>query len=78
MRFQIRRTSLWIKNDKPCEEAVEVRKKLTWDGKESTVWEIEISSLEEMLALVKKEGELILNEDTEGTRYLEIYDSPRE
>ena len=63
MEFMITRTSFWESSNKPTEKAYEK------DGD----WYIKINSLEELIELTKKEGEIIIGGD-----YLEIYDDFRE
>lgn len=63
MEFMISRTSYWTNDKRPTEKAY----------KEGDCWYIKINSLEELIELSKKEGQIIINEDI-----LEIYDDYRE
>lgn len=63
MEFMITRTSLWTNNQKPYQKAY----------KEGENWYIKINSLDELIELTRKEGKIIIDEDS-----LEIYDDYRE
>ena len=63
MEFMITRTSLWTNNKKPTQQAY----------KEGGNWYIKINSLDELIELTRKEGQIIIDEDS-----LEIYDDYRE
>ncbi len=70
MKFEAKRTSVWI--GRPMEEAVNTSGKP--DGDWDAVWEVEINSLEELMALIKKYDEPIIVFDDR----IEIYDGYRE
>ena len=77
MRFQIERTSDWIGEKLPCEGAVLMRKGTSFVD---TVYIIDIASLEDLVKLTEKEGEIIIKEDYKGVELpvIEIYDTYRE
>jgi len=62
MIFTIDRASTWDDEDKPCEGAEKV------SG--ANEWAIEIKTLDELMALVQREGALIL-----GATDITIYDA---
>lgn len=70
MRFQITKTSKDQKQ--PCDGAIFEETDYV-DG-----WFIEINSLEELLGLKKRYGELILTTDYGNIETIEIYDDLRE
>ena len=61
MKTEIKRTSIWGEG-KPCDEAM-------YDGR----WELELNSLEDLMAFTKKYGPLVVSD-----KYIEIYDDYRE
>lgn len=63
MEFLIRRTSSYLNSRQPVEGAYQ----------KDEEWYIKINSLEELIKLSEKEGQIIIEED-----YLEIYDDYRE
>lgn len=78
MKFIIYRTSnSYLNANSPCEEAVLVEHKLVYKNNDheqyKNIYEIEINSLEDLINLSKKYGEIIINGNT-----LEIYDDYRE
>lgn len=78
MKFSITRTSAqWIDAPKPCEEAVLESRYLCAKDGDYELWNneyrIEIDSLQELVDLTKKYGEIIINGNS-----LEIYDDYRE
>ena len=77
MRFQIERTSDWIGEKLPCEGAVLMRKGTSIVD---PVYIIDIASLEDLVKLTEKEGEIIIKEDYKGVELpvIEIYDTYRE
>jgi hypothetical protein len=68
MRFEISRTSNWH-GEKPCEEA----KPGPETSRGRATWWVDLDSLEDLLSLSVKYGELVVNENT-----IEIYDDYRE
>ena len=78
MKFIIERTSCYSGSEQPCEGASIFSHDDKWD---ETKWSIEINSLEDLMALAGKEGELIVAAPCEATYNLpsiEIYDTYRE
>lgn len=77
MRFQIERTSDWIGEKSPCEGAVLMRKGTSIVD---PVYIIDIASLEDLVKLMEKEGEIIIKEGYKGVELpvIEIYDTYRE
>lgn len=77
MKFQIERTSDWIGEKLPCEGAV-----LMKAGTSTTdpVYTIDIESVEDLVKLMEKEGEIIIkaNYKDGGLPVIEIYDTYRE
>lgn len=79
MKFQIERTSSWWSEDgkAPCEGAV-----LMKEGTSTTdpVYTIDIESVEDLVELMKREGEIIIKKSYEdvGLPVIEIYDTYRE
>ena len=77
MKFQIERTSDWIGEKLPCEGAV-----LMKEGTSTTdpVYTIDIESVEDLVELMKREGEIIIKESYEDGELpvIEIYDTYRE
>ena len=79
MKFQIERTSSWWSEDgkAPCEGAV-----LMKEGTSITdpVYTIDIESVEDLVELMKREGEIIIKKSYEdvGLPVIEIYDTYRE
>ena len=73
MRFRITRTSDW--QNCPCRESV--------FNRETQEYNIEINTLEELVAFSKKYGELVFKDDNDYGKEkdipsIEIYDSYRE
>ena len=78
MTFAIERTSDWTGERKPCEEAVLVKE---GSARSDPVYHIEIGSLEALVELMKREGEIIIKEggyNNDGLPVIEIYDTYRE
>ena len=78
MKFAIERTSDWNGEKKPCEEAVLVKEGSAHTDPE---YHIEINSLEALVELMKREGEIIIKEGgyyEDGLPCIEIYDTYRE
>lgn len=79
MKFEIYRTSDCCREKQPCEGAKQVR---IGSAVHDAVYEIEIDTLEDLLELVEREGEVIIgNSDKDKTGYefeIEIYDDYRE
>ena len=84
MKFQIERTSDWIGEKLPCEGAVLVREETATTY---PLYHIEIGSLEALVELMKREGEIIIKEgcynkegdyNDDGLPVIEIYDTYRE
>ena len=78
MDFTINRTSNdW---DKPCKGAYQDVIHRNYQGNRIDVWKIKISSLEELVKLMRKYGPIIIepNDDNEEWVNLEIYDDYRE
>lgn len=77
MKFQIERTSDWIGEKLPCEGAVLMKEGTSTD---LPVYVINIESVEDLVELMKKEGEIIIKESYEGVGLpvIEIYDTYRE
>lgn len=78
MTFEIERTSDWTASKKPCEGAVLAHKETETDYAR---YHIEIASLEDLVAFVKKEGEIVIREGgykEDGLLVIEIYDTYRE
>lgn len=78
MKFEIERTSDWTASKKPCEGAVLAHEETETDYAR---YHIEIASLEDLVALMKREGEIIIREDgykEDGLPVIEIYDTYRE
>ena len=77
MKFQIERTSDWIGKKLPCEGAV-----LMKAGTSTTdpVYTIDIESVEDLVKLMEKEGEIIIKANYEDGEppVIEIYDTYRE
>lgn len=79
MKFEIERTSFWYKDKmkEPCEGAV-----LMKEGTSTTdpVYTIDIESVEDLVELMKREGEIIIKASYEdgGLPGIEIYDTYRE
>lgn len=72
MEFKITRTSLWLEDEKPCEEAY--KKELN----SGVIWCVKINSLEELLEFQDKYDEIILSTGFRKKRVIEIYDDYRE
>ena len=77
MKFQIERTSDWIGEKLPCEGAVLMRKGTSIVD---PVYIIDIASLEDLVKLMEKKGEIIIKEGYKdgGLPVIEIYDTYRE
>ena len=77
MKFQIERTSDWIGEKLPCDGAVLMRKGTSIID---PVYIIDIASLEDLVKLMEKEGEIIIKEGYKGVELpvIEIYDTYRE
>lgn len=78
MKFQVTRTSDYDKDKKPCDRAVLSEHKTCYG---ESIWEIEINSLEDLIAFRKEVGHpVILLEpyDVKDMHELEIYDYYRE
>ena len=77
MKFQIERTSDWIGEKLPCEGAVLMRKGTSIVD---PVYIINIDSMEDLVKLMEKEGEIIIKEGYKGVELpvIEIYDTYRE
>ena len=77
MKFEIERTSDWIGEKLPCEGAV-----LMKAGTSTTdpVYTIDIESVEDLVKLMEKEGEIIIKANYEDGEppVIEIYDTYRE
>ena len=71
MKFRITRTSVCY-DVKPCEKAVKGK-----IGENERDWLIEINTLEELIELVEKEGQIIVSKDNSQPE-IEIYDGDRE
>lgn len=67
MRYRVTRTSDFLHDHVPCEEAVQV------EQGPYTVWEVEINSIDELTAFIGKYGMVVI-----GDGWLEIYDTYRE
>lgn len=73
MKFRIERhDDRWAK---PCKKAVCIAE---YDDCEYKEWEIEIKSLDELLALKTKDNELIITNFVDGRIGIEIIDTWRE
>ena len=78
MTFAIERTSDWEVMKKPCDGAVLVREDTAHTY---PLYHIEIGSLEALVELMKREGEIIIKEggyNDDGLPVIEIYDTYRE
>ena len=78
MTFEIERTSDWNASKKPCEGAILAHEETETDYAR---YHIEIGSLEDLVALMKREGEIIIREGgykEDGLPVIEIYDTYRE
>ena len=77
MKFQIERTSDWIGEKLPCEGAVLMRKGTSIVD---PVYIIDIESVEDLVELMKREGEIIIKASYKdgGLPVIEIYDTYRE
>ena len=78
MEFAIERTSDFEVKNKPCEGAVLVKEET---ANTYPIYHIEIGSLEALVELMKKEGEIIIKEGGsyyDGFPVIEIYDTYRE
>ena len=80
MKFQIERTSSWWSEDgkAPCEGAVLMKEGTSTD---LPVYTIDIESVEDLVELMKREGEIIIKEGgymNDGLPVIEIYDTYRE
>lgn len=89
MKFIISRTSDYRDHSSPCAEAkedqvarIETRDLYCHDREMVNVWTIEIDSIEELIALSRKYGKIIITDHylnvNDGYPTLEIYDSYRE
>lgn len=67
MKYKVTRTSEWDDRVQPCEGVVRVK------VGDSTEWQIEINTLEELTAFIEKNGKVVL-----GNGWMEIYDDYRE
>lgn len=79
MKFIITRTSTKYENEKPIPEAIEYTK-IQDEFDEQIIYAIEINSIEELLELQEKYGELIILNSSfvDGMKEIEIYDIQRE
>ena len=68
MKFEIHRTSDLFNEKSPCPEAILAGRK-EWENK----YEVELNTLEELMAFVSKYGLIVLSSST-----IEIYDAYRE
>ena len=78
MKFMIERTSCYCGSEPPCEGASFFSHDDKWN---ETKWSIEINSLEELIALAEKEGEVIVSApcpEKNDLPCIEIYDTYRE
>lgn len=79
MKFIVKRTSLWIKDECPCEEAV--REKIKNNEMCEEKYTIEIKNLDELTKFIKKYGDVVIRYDnfySKELAILEIYDDYRE
>ncbi len=70
MKFKVKRTSIMPGDEKPCEEAFEIKKCC---DRASTQWFVNIRNLKEFVAFCDKYGQVVLD-----GRTIEIYDYYRE
>lgn len=79
MKFYITRTSTFLHDEiRPCDEAYPVTHET--DRTIIDLWQIEIKTLDDLLQLYNKYGDLIIQESmtVPGKMEIEIYDSYRE
>ena len=78
MKIKIRRTSVWD-DEKPCQEAYK-EKYVSDNGNKYIGWFIDINSLDELLELKEKYGDIIITNNilNQDRLELEIYDTLRE
>lgn len=74
MKFKISRVSDWGGKEKPCEKAKLVKPYNPQEPFEQGEWEIEINTLEELIALSDETNHALIVTDKE----IEIYDDWRE
>ena len=74
MEFEIKRTSVFCDNKKPCKESKKIYTK-----NDHICYKIEINTLEELIKFSNKYGKLVFaSKAGEGLPYIEIYDDYRE
>ena len=76
MKFDIIRVSNYGADKQPCEEAKKYKGLRGYDDE----YEVEVKTLEELLALIDREGQIIVEPygDDEHPYQIEIYDDYRE
>lgn len=73
MIFEITRTTDWKCRKAPCDGAV-----MSVGSNQETIYHLNIDTLDELIELSRKEGEIIIGINVDGKYYLEIYDGYRE
>lgn len=69
MKFEVVRTSIrWKVEEAPCPEAEKLP---------NGIWQVEIASLEDLIAFVREHGEVVINAGLHRP-IIEIYDDYRE
>lgn len=79
MKFIIERVASWKNNNKPCKNAVlKERKKIDFAGNYENIWEIEVNTVEELMAIIEETGEpIILSKESYNYKdmpLIQIYD----
>ncbi len=80
MRFRVTRTSgyaIQTRQERPCREA-EDEPGIDTQGYAVTKWYVEIGSLEELIAFIRRHGRIVLTPVEQGPDHIEIYDDYRE
>ena len=71
MKIEVSRTSFFVSHAKPCDEAFPMEAQD--ETRYHTGWRIEICSLDELMAFIRKYGQIVMSE-----KEIEIYDTYRE
>ena len=79
MKFNIERTSDAFGDTKPIPYAVcESEGYNEFNGLYERIYTIEINTLEELMKLIEKEGQIVISPNSKGLPTIEIYDDWRE
>ncbi len=78
MRFNVERTSNTCGEVSPCDGAIEISSQHLYDDVYCREWEIEIATLDDLMALHRAHGKLVIKTHQSEMPTIEIYDDYRE